>query len=245
MRSRIFCILVTVLVIAALLGVGVVAFAQQTEQVSKDGLTVSLRTDKDMSFKSIIIVFVACVLLVAILPVFPVGIAGALMTAVFGFLFVSIASRIVGVVGSSSNPISGMTIATIFFSAIIFKAMGNEGTEGMVAADGERKVTIFHRLFHSLLKIAAGSDGTAEIFHGRVKVLVCIFRHIDRRNAADTQPAALRKLFYTGFAEAVKSLLCAGIIAAVPQRYTNQSDVHSSYLTIHENTNLSPIIAYL
>ena len=40
-------------------------------------------------------------------------------------------------------------------------------------------------------------------------------------------------------------MLCAGIIAAVPQRYTNQSDVHSSYLTIHENTNLSPIIAYL
>ena len=115
----------------------------------------------------------------------------------------------------------------------------------MVAAEGERKVAIFGGLFHGLLKIAAGSDGAAEIFHGRVKVFVRIFRHMDRRNAVDTQSTALRKLFYAGFAEAVKSLLCAGIIAAVPQRYTNQSDVHSSYLTIHENTNLSPIIAYL
>lgn len=113
------------------------AIVGAASEFSKKGAAndgVSLRTDKDMSFKSIIIVFVACVLLVAVLPVFPVGIVGALMTAVFGFLFVSIASRIVGVVGSSSNPISGMTIATIFFSAIIFKALGNEGTEGMVAA---------------------------------------------------------------------------------------------------------------
>jgi putative OPT family oligopeptide transporter len=93
----------------------------------KPAANLNDRTDVDMSFKSIVILFCAIVLLVAILPIFPVGIIGALLVGVFGFLFVSIASRIVGVVGSSSNPISGMTIATIFASALIFKALGYSG----------------------------------------------------------------------------------------------------------------------
>lgn len=95
--------------------------------------TEELRTDKDMSFKLLVIMFLAVIIMIAILPIFPIGFLGALMTAIFGFLFVSIASRIVGVVGSSSNPISGMTIATIFASALIFKAMGYSGKEGMAA----------------------------------------------------------------------------------------------------------------
>lgn len=51
----------------------------------------------------------------------------------FGFFFVTVSSRIVGIVGSSSNPVSGMTIATLLFTTIIMKAIGASGKEGMVA----------------------------------------------------------------------------------------------------------------
>lgn len=93
-----------------------------------------IRTDRDIPFKYLAILFLAVVAIMAIIPAIPVGIVGAALIAVFGFLFVSISSRIVGVVGSSSNPISGMTIATIFFSAIIMKTLGKTGMEGMIAS---------------------------------------------------------------------------------------------------------------
>jgi putative OPT family oligopeptide transporter len=108
--------------------------AESFRSKAKPAANLNDRTDVDMSFKSIIILFCVIVVLVAVLPIFPVGIIGALLVGVFGFLFVSIASRIVGVVGSSSNPISGMTIATIFASALIFKALGYSGMDGMVAS---------------------------------------------------------------------------------------------------------------
>lgn len=92
------------------------------------------RTDRDMPFAYLIVIFIAVVVLMAILPYIPVGILGAALIAVFGFLFVAISSRIVGIVGSSANPISGMTIATIFFSAILMKAVGKTGAEGMIAS---------------------------------------------------------------------------------------------------------------
>lgn len=100
----------------------------------KNGSSNEDRREKDLSFKWIALIFVSIVVLVAVLPVFPVGVVGALMVAVFGFLFVSISSRIVGIVGSSSNPISGMTITTIFASAILFKALGFSGSYGAVAS---------------------------------------------------------------------------------------------------------------
>ena len=92
------------------------------------------RTNRDIPFAYLLTIFVGVVILMAILPYIPVGIVGAALIAVFGFLFVAISSRIVGIVGSSANPVSGMTIATIFFSAILMKAIGWTGAEGMVAA---------------------------------------------------------------------------------------------------------------
>ena len=56
------------------------------------------------------------------------------MIVVFGFFFASVSSRMVGLVGSSNNPVSGMAIATLIATTIIFKAMGVTGVEGMVAA---------------------------------------------------------------------------------------------------------------
>jgi putative OPT family oligopeptide transporter len=56
------------------------------------------------------------------------------MVMVFGFIFVTVSSRIVGLVGSSSSPVSGMTIATLLGTTVLFVSMGYVGTQGMVAA---------------------------------------------------------------------------------------------------------------
>lgn len=92
------------------------------------------RTDKDLDIKWIIIGVVVLVVLIAILPQIPVGILGAVLIAIFGFFFVTVSSRIVGLVGSSSNPVSGMTIATLLMTTIIMKVAGYSGTEGMISA---------------------------------------------------------------------------------------------------------------
>lgn len=92
-----------------------------------------LRTDKDISMRVVLIGTLAVVLAMMMLPMIPVGFSGALLIAVFGFFFATVSSRIVGLVGSSSNPVSGMTIATLIVTAIVFKATGNDGQAGMIA----------------------------------------------------------------------------------------------------------------
>ncbi|MCK9927186.1 OPT/YSL family transporter, partial [Frankia sp. Mgl5] len=67
-------------------------------------------------------------------PLTNVGIIGAIAIAIFGFLFVTVASRIVGIVGSSSSPVSGMTIATLLIVTFVFHSSGLTGTAGMVAS---------------------------------------------------------------------------------------------------------------
>ena len=69
------------------------------------------------------------VIILAFAPITNVGMIGALSIAVFGFLFVAVASRIVGIVGSSSSPVSGMTIATILIVTFLFKISGMSGLE--------------------------------------------------------------------------------------------------------------------
>lgn len=93
----------------------------------------NLRTNQDMSMKVVLIGSLAVVLAMMMLPVIPVGFAGAILIAVFGFFFATVSSRIVGLVGSSSNPVSGMTIATLIITAVVFKATGNDGQSGMIA----------------------------------------------------------------------------------------------------------------
>ncbi|MFC4076032.1 OPT family oligopeptide transporter [Salinithrix halophila] len=92
------------------------------------------RTEQDIPLKGVGVGVLAVVLLLAFTPVTNIGIVGALAIAVFGFLFVAVASRIVGIVGSSSSPVSGMTIATILIVTFIFKLTGMGGMHGMVAA---------------------------------------------------------------------------------------------------------------
>ncbi|MDN4526509.1 OPT family oligopeptide transporter [Fictibacillus fluitans] len=92
------------------------------------------RTDKDMPFRYVILGIVALVIIIGAAPVTNVGFIGAIAIAIFGFLFVAVASRIVGIVGSSSSPVSGMTIATLLIVTLVYKVTGLTGIEGMKAA---------------------------------------------------------------------------------------------------------------
>jgi OPT family oligopeptide transporter len=91
-----------------------------------------LRTENDLSFKVVLVGSLLLVVLLAILPQIPgTSIISKLLLGVlvivFGFFFVTVSSRIVGIIGSSNNPISGMTIATIMGTALVFIAVGWTG----------------------------------------------------------------------------------------------------------------------
>lgn len=98
------------------------------------GTSTNLRTDEDMSIKIAIIGVIAIVLFIAFTDIIPVGVTGAILIAVFGFFFSTVSARLVGLVGSSNNPVSGMTIATLLITSIIFKATGFVGEAGMIGA---------------------------------------------------------------------------------------------------------------
>jgi len=95
-----------------------------------------LRTDLDLPLNIIIGGVLVIFLIITFVPSFKLGVVGAICAIVFGFFFVTVSSRIVGLVGSSSNPVSGMTIGTLFATALILKAVGFTGTEGMIATLG-------------------------------------------------------------------------------------------------------------
>jgi len=74
------------------------------------------------------------ILVIWLLPAIPVSLIGALLVVVFGFFFATVSSRMVGLVGSSNNPVSGMAIATLLFSTLVLKVTGNTGVSGMIGA---------------------------------------------------------------------------------------------------------------
>lgn len=88
---------------------------------------VVLRTDKDFPLIYVVIGSVGLVILMSVLPNIPTNFLSAIMIVVFGFFFVTVASRIVGLIGSSSSPVSGMTIATLMATSLIFIGIGWSG----------------------------------------------------------------------------------------------------------------------
>ncbi len=94
----------------------------------------NLRTDKDLSMKFILIAILVLTLLVWLVPAIPVSIVGAAIVVIFGFFFATVSSRMVGLVGSSNNPVSGMAIATLLIATLILKITGDVGAHGMQAA---------------------------------------------------------------------------------------------------------------
>ncbi len=101
------------------------------------------RTERDIPITYVIIGSLALVFIVAILPQLPgEGLLGrllmGLLVVIFGFFFVTVSSRIVGIIGSSSNPISGMTIATLMATCLIFVGLGwtGDGYQALALAVG-------------------------------------------------------------------------------------------------------------
>ena len=99
---------------------------------NRSGATTVARTEDDLSLKVVGLGSLVLVLLMAVLPSIPGDGIGSklllgLLVIVFGFFFVTVSSRIVGIIGSSNNPISGMTIATIMGTALVFIGVGWSG----------------------------------------------------------------------------------------------------------------------
>jgi OPT family oligopeptide transporter len=108
------------------------SFKESIASLKDKGSTSVSRTEKDLSFKVVIIGSLILVALTAVMPIIPgEGVLQRLLIGVlvvlFGFFFVTVSSRIVGLVGNSNNPISGMTIATLMGTCLIFTAVGWTG----------------------------------------------------------------------------------------------------------------------
>lgn len=94
----------------------------------------SERTAQDLSMKLILIAIGVLTILVWLIPAIPVTLLGAVIVVIFGFFFATVSSRMVGLVGSSNNPVSGMAIATLLIATIILKMTGDSGAHGMQGA---------------------------------------------------------------------------------------------------------------
>lgn len=92
------------------------------------------RTAQDLNMKIILIAIAVLTVLIWLLPAIPVTFLGAVIVVIFGFFFATVSSRMVGLVGSSNNPVSGMAIATLLFATIILKMSGDNGVHGMQGA---------------------------------------------------------------------------------------------------------------
>jgi putative OPT family oligopeptide transporter len=104
----------------------------------ENGKTAVMRTEHDLPMSLVVLGSLGLVVAVAASHLIPTNlpgrIAGGAMIVLFGFLFVTVSSRITGVIGSSSNPISGMTIATLLLTCLIFVLLGWLGEEYRVTA---------------------------------------------------------------------------------------------------------------
>ena len=92
------------------------------------------RTERDLSMRTVIGMITLLVLVIWLVPSIPVSIAGAVMIVLFGFFFATVSSKMVGLVGSSNNPVSGMAIATLLFATLLLKLSGDTGIHGMQGA---------------------------------------------------------------------------------------------------------------
>ncbi len=94
----------------------------------------TLRTDRDIPMKWVVIGCLAIIAVITVATPLHMNFLGALLILVFGFLFSTVSSRLTGEVGSSSNPISGMAVATLLFTCLIFLVMGWTGGQYYVTA---------------------------------------------------------------------------------------------------------------
>ena len=111
-------------------------FSQAMKSMSnnKGKAASGLRTDQDMPMPIILIGVGVIAIAIWLLPTFPINLLGAVIVVIFGFFFATVSSRMVGLIGSSNNPVSGMAIATLLIATILLKATGLDGATGMKGA---------------------------------------------------------------------------------------------------------------
>lgn len=109
-------------------------FGGAMKSMTGAGAAGNVRTERDISLKVVLIVIAILTLLVWLIPAIPVSLIGAIIIVIFGFFFATVSSRMVGLVGSSNNPVSGMAIATLLVSTLILKLTGTNGIAGMSSA---------------------------------------------------------------------------------------------------------------
>lgn len=109
-------------------------FRDAIQGLGQNSAGSGLRTDQDLSFQTILGGVAMLTIIVWLVPVIPVSLVGAILVVIFGFFFATVSSRMVGLVGSSNNPVSGMAIATLLIATITLKATGDGGIHGMKGA---------------------------------------------------------------------------------------------------------------
>ncbi len=109
-------------------------FTGALKNMRGSGANSSERTSRELNMKTVIISIIVLTLLVWLIPAIPVSLLGAFVIVVFGFFFATVSSRMVGLVGSSNNPVSGMAIATLLIATLILKITGADGIAGMASA---------------------------------------------------------------------------------------------------------------
>lgn len=109
-------------------------FADALKSMKGSGSTDTSRTAKDLPMPIVLGAIAVLTLLIWLVPAIPVTLIGAVIVVVFGFFFATVSSRMVGLVGSSNNPVSGMAIATLLIATVILKITGDTGAHGMQGA---------------------------------------------------------------------------------------------------------------
>jgi putative OPT family oligopeptide transporter len=109
-------------------------FMDSIKSIKHAGTTTNERTALDMDIRFVLGAIVVIIFAIWLVPAVPVSLLGAIIIVVFGFFFSAVSSRMVGLVGSSNNPVSGMTIATILIATICLKVAGDTGAHGMQGA---------------------------------------------------------------------------------------------------------------
>ena len=112
----------------------VTTFRDSMKSMKGSKNTSTERTAQDLPMQFILLGIIAMVFIIWIVPAIPVTLLGAVIIVVFGFFFATVSSRMVGLVGSSNNPVSGMAIATLLIATFAIKSSGKTGIDGMTAA---------------------------------------------------------------------------------------------------------------
>lgn len=109
-------------------------FSDAMKSLKGNTNTNTTRTGQDLNMAVILGGVLLITIAIWLAPPIPVTFLGAIIVVIFGFFFATVSSRMVGLVGSSNNPVSGMAIATLLIATILLKATGDSGIHGMQGA---------------------------------------------------------------------------------------------------------------